>query len=73
MTNVIEGDNVRSMFRLDEIIAPYTLAFADVKDRVKLAYMSEKLVAARDKARQRHGGRGASRNSIRQGGGQTPR
>lgn len=50
MTNVMEGDNVRSMFRLDEIIAPYTLAFADVKDRVKLAYMSEKLVAARDKA-----------------------
>ena len=30
MTNVFEGDNVRSMFRLDEIIAPYTLAFADV-------------------------------------------
>ena len=50
MTNVMEGDNVRSMFRLDEVIAPYTLAFADVKDRVKLAYMSEKLVAARDKA-----------------------
>jgi peptidyl-prolyl cis-trans isomerase D len=50
MTNVFEGDNVRSMFRLDEIVAPYTLAFADVKADVKLAYMTEKVVAARDKA-----------------------
>lgn len=50
MTNVFEGDNVRSMFRLDEVVAPYTLAFADVKDRVKLAYMTEKVVEARDKA-----------------------
>ena len=50
MTNVVEGDNVRSMFRLDEVIAPYTLAFADVKDRVKMAYMSEKLVESRNKA-----------------------
>ena len=50
MTNVFEGDNVRSMFRLDEIVAPYTLAFADVKADVKLAYMTEKVVGARDKA-----------------------
>lgn len=50
MTNVIEGDNVRSMYRLDDVIAPYTLAFADVKERVKLAFMSEKVVGARDKA-----------------------
>jgi peptidyl-prolyl cis-trans isomerase D len=50
MTNVFEGDNVRSMYRLDEIIPPYTLAFADVKDRVKVSYMTEKLVEARDKA-----------------------
>ena len=50
MTNVFEGDNVRSMFRLDEVIAPYTLAFVDVKDRVKLTYMTEKVVEARSKA-----------------------
>lgn len=50
MTNVVEGDNVRSMYRLDEIVAPYTMGFAEVKDRVKLAYQSEKLVEARDKA-----------------------
>ena len=50
MTNVFEGDNVRSMFRLDEVIAPFTLAFADVKDRVKLAYMTEKVVETRNKA-----------------------
>lgn len=50
MTNVFEGDNVRSMFRLDEVVAPYTLAFADVKDRVKLAFMAEKAVEARNTA-----------------------
>lgn len=50
MTNVFEGDNVRSMFRLDEIVAPFTLPFTDVKDQVKLAYMAEKVVEARDKA-----------------------
>jgi peptidyl-prolyl cis-trans isomerase D len=46
MTNVMEGDNVRSMFRLDEIIAPATPAFAEVKDRVKLDMMRERVVAA---------------------------
>jgi PPIC-type PPIASE domain len=50
MTNVIEGENVRSMFRLDEIVAPYTLPFAEVKDRVKLAVMTERVVAARKAA-----------------------
>ncbi len=50
MTNVMEGDNVRSMFRLDEIVAPYTLPFAEVKDRVKMAVMTERVVAARKAA-----------------------
>ncbi len=50
MTNVFEGDNVRSMFRLDEIVAPYTQPLADVKEAVKRALMTEKMVAARDKA-----------------------
>lgn len=50
MTNVMEGENVRSMFRLDEIIAPYTLPFAEVKDAVKVAIMTERVVAARKAA-----------------------
>ena len=50
MTNVMEGDNVRSMFRLDEIVAPYALPFAEVKDRVKIAVMTERVVAARKAA-----------------------
>ncbi len=50
MTNVIEGDNVRTMFRLDEVIAPYTLPLAEVKDRVKLSIMTEKVNEAATKA-----------------------
>lgn len=50
MTNVMEGENVRSMFRLDEIVAPYTLPFAEVKDRVKVALMTERVVTARKAA-----------------------
>jgi peptidyl-prolyl cis-trans isomerase D len=50
MTNVVEGDNVRTMFRLDEVIAPYVLPFAEVKDRVKLSIMSEKVTEAANAA-----------------------
>lgn len=50
MTNVFEGDNVRSMFRLDEVIAPYTLPFAEVKEQVRRAWMTEKVSEARRKA-----------------------
>jgi hypothetical protein len=50
MTNVFEGENVRSIFRLDEIVAPFTLPFAEVKDRVKVAVMTERTLAARKAA-----------------------
>ena len=50
MTTVVEGDNVRTMFRLDDVIAPYTLPLAEVKDRVKLSIMSEKVTEAANKA-----------------------
>ena len=50
MTNVFDGDNVRSIFRLDEVIAPYTLPFAEVKDRVRSALMTERAIAARKAA-----------------------
>ena len=50
MTNVMEGENVRSMFRLDEIVAPFTLLLAEVKDRVRNAMMTERAIAARKAA-----------------------
>lgn len=50
MTNLFEGDNIRSMYRLDEIIAPYTQPFADVKARVQLLYTSEQKRNAASKA-----------------------
>ena len=50
MTNVVEGDNVRTMFRLDEVIAPYILPLDEVKDRIKLTIMNEKVMAAANKA-----------------------
>ena len=50
LTNVIEGDNVRTMFRLDDIVAPYILPFAEVKERVKLSIISEKVTEAANKA-----------------------
>jgi len=50
MTNVMEGENVRSMFRLDEIVAPFTLPLADVKDRVRNVMMTERAIAARKAA-----------------------
>lgn len=50
MTNVFEGDNVRTMFRLDEVIAPHALPFADVKVRVRNAFMTEKAIESRKAA-----------------------
>lgn len=50
MTNVMEGENVRSMFRLDEIVAPFTLPLAEVKDRVRNIMMTERAIAARKAA-----------------------
>jgi hypothetical protein len=50
MTQLFEGDNTRTMYRLDEIIAPYTQAFAEVKDRVRLEYLREQVETAATKA-----------------------
>jgi peptidyl-prolyl cis-trans isomerase D len=50
MTTVYEEENRLSMFRLDEIIAPATPAFADVKDTVRQAVMAERQLAAMDAA-----------------------
>jgi peptidyl-prolyl cis-trans isomerase D len=50
MTNLFEGDDQRAMYRLDEIVAPFTRPFADVKDTVKLQYMLEQRDIAATKA-----------------------
>ena len=39
MTNLFEGDDVRAMYRLDEIVPPYTQTFAEVKARVHDLYL----------------------------------
>jgi peptidyl-prolyl cis-trans isomerase D len=50
MTNLFEGDGVRSMYRLDEIVAPYTQPFAEVKARVQTLYVNEQKRNAASKA-----------------------
>ncbi|MEQ1609047.1 MAG: SurA N-terminal domain-containing protein [Hyphomonadaceae bacterium] len=50
MTNLFEGDNVRAMYRLDEIVAPYTQSFAEVKERVRALYLVEQVKNAATKA-----------------------
>ncbi|MDP3491917.1 MAG: peptidyl-prolyl cis-trans isomerase, partial [Hyphomonadaceae bacterium] len=50
MTNLFEGDNVRAMYRLDEIVPPYTQPFADVKARVRDLYLVEQVKNAATKA-----------------------
>ena len=50
MTNLFEGDSVRAMYRLDEIVPPYTQPFADVKARVRDMYLMEQVKNAATKA-----------------------
>lgn len=50
MTNLFEGDNARAMYRLDEIVPPYTQPFAEVKARVRDLYLVEQIKNAASKA-----------------------
>jgi peptidyl-prolyl cis-trans isomerase D len=50
MTNLFEGDEVRAMYRLDEIVPPFTQPFADVKARVHDLYLVEQIKNAASKA-----------------------
>jgi peptidyl-prolyl cis-trans isomerase D len=50
MTTVYEDEARRSMFRLDEIVAPFTPPFADVKEIVRQSLMAERQLAAMDAA-----------------------
>lgn len=50
MTNLFEGDDVRAMYRLDEVVPPFTQPFADVKARVHDLYMVEQIKNAANKA-----------------------
>jgi peptidyl-prolyl cis-trans isomerase D len=42
-TDVIEGEGERAILRVDEIIAPHTLPFEQVKDRVRIAFLRERI------------------------------
>lgn len=50
MTTIFEDEDKLSMFRLDEIVAPYTPTFADLKDTVKQIVLAERQLAAMDAA-----------------------
>lgn len=50
MTNLFEGDNARAMYRLDEIVPPYTQPFTEVKARVHDLYLVEQIKNAATKA-----------------------
>ncbi|MDP3736865.1 MAG: SurA N-terminal domain-containing protein [Hyphomonadaceae bacterium] len=49
MTDVIEEENERGLFRVDEIVAPYTLSFEDAKADVRLLYLAEQVKLAAGK------------------------
>ena len=42
-TDVVEGEGERAILRVDEIVAPHTLPFEQVKDRVRIGYLREKI------------------------------
>jgi hypothetical protein len=49
MTDIVEGDNERSLYRLDEVVPKYTLAFDEAKDQARDRFMRKKLEEAADK------------------------
>lgn len=49
MTDVIEEENERGIFRVDEVVAPYTLSFEDAKNDVRTLYLAEQVKLAADK------------------------
>ena len=48
-TDVIEGDDERAIFRLDEVIAAYTLPFEEVAGDVRRLYVQQKIQDAAQK------------------------
>jgi peptidyl-prolyl cis-trans isomerase D len=42
-TDVIEGEGERAILRVDEIVAPHTLPFEQVKDQVRIGFLREKI------------------------------
>jgi peptidyl-prolyl cis-trans isomerase D len=48
-TDVIEGDGERAILRVDEIVAPHTLPFEDVKNQVKGRFLRETIEAQANK------------------------
>lgn len=50
MTNLFEGDSIRAMYRLDEIVPPSTTPFADVKAIVHDRFLVEQIQNAATQA-----------------------
>lgn len=50
MTTVYEDDTSRSIYRLDEVIAPYTLPYQEVSQEVRQAVLAERQREAMDQA-----------------------
>jgi len=48
-TDVIESENDRAIFRVDEVIAPYTLPYEEVANDVRVIYLAQKMQEAADK------------------------
>jgi peptidyl-prolyl cis-trans isomerase D len=49
MTDVIEGDGERTIMRVDEVVAPFTLPFEEVQADVRTRYLREKLEEEADR------------------------
>jgi peptidyl-prolyl cis-trans isomerase D len=49
MTDVIEGDGERTIMRVDEVVAPYTLPFEEVQDDVRVLFLREKVEEEADR------------------------
>ncbi len=49
VTDVIEGDNERSIFRVDEIVPAYTLSYEEVEGDLKKIMMAQRVQEAADK------------------------
>lgn len=49
MTDVVEGEGERAILRVDEIVAPHTLPFEQVKDRVRISFLRETIEATANK------------------------
>lgn len=48
-SDVVEEENERAIYRVDEVVAPYTLPFEEAKTEVRMLYLAEQVKLAADK------------------------